>query len=148
MAENVTLIPYQNTEQAQQAIMTWLSTCPALPPGVPLSFENLPENDPGIAVTSSQGAHYARRYITGGYMARYDYRIIYRVLPSDDSDALAAINTLNQIASWCEQAPSLPIITGATVRKIERNSDVAVVSVYDDGCRDYAVSLSMQWEVF
>lgn len=148
MPQTVHLIPYASTEQAQHAIMLWLASCPVLPSGVPLSFEDLPENDAGLCVTSNQGAFYSRRYITGGYEAAYDWRILYRVLPSDGEDALDAIGELNCISAWCEQAASLPVIPGATVRKIERTSDVAVTAVYDDGCRDYAAGFRMTWEVF
>lgn len=142
------LLPYTQTEQVQAAILDWLADCPALPSGAPLSFEDLPEDGPGLTVNSSQGAFYARRYITGGYEARYDWRLIYRVQPLDGDEALAAIHDLNTVAAWCEQAAVLPVIAGATIRKIERTSDVAVTAVYEDGTRDYAVSLSITWEVF
>lgn len=130
-----------------RAVRTWLNTCTDVPQGMTVSFEDLAENDTGICFSTEQAAVYAARYIAGGYRAEYRFRVIYRVLPSDDSDQMDAVEALTAICGWCETAAP-PTISGAVNVKITRTSDVAVLAVYEDGCTDYAASLMLTWEVF
>lgn len=130
-----------------RAVRTWLNTCTEVPTGMTVSFEDLAENDAGICFSTEQAAVYAARYIGGGYRAEYRFRVIYRVLPSDDGDQLNAVEALTSICAWCETAAP-PTISGAVNIKITRTSDVAVLSVYEDGCTDYGASLMLSWEVF
>lgn len=130
-----------------RAVRTWLNTCTEVPTGMTVSFEDLAENDTGICFSTEQAAVYATRYIGGGYRAEYRFRVIYRVLPSDDGDQLNAVEALTSICAWCETAAP-PTISGAVNIKITRTSDVAVLSVYEDGCTDYGASLMLSWEVF
>lgn len=141
------LINAASAAGAQRAVKTWLNTCTALPTGLAVTFEDLPENDVGVCFSTEQAAVYAARYIGGGYRAEYRFRVIYRVLPSDDGDQLNAVEALTSICAWCETAAP-PTISGAVNVKIIRTSDVAVLSVYEDGCTDYGASLMLSWEVF
>lgn len=130
-----------------RAVKAWLNTCDELPRGLSVSFEDLKENDVGLCFSTEQAAVYAARYIAGGYRAEYRFRVIYRVLPSDDGDQMDAVELLTAICAWCETAAP-PDIGGAVNEKITRTSDAAVLSVYEDGCTDYGASLMLTWEVF
>lgn len=132
---------------AVRAVRDWLRSCPDLPNGLTVSFEDLPENDVGICLSTEQAPVYAARYIAGGYRAQYDFRIIYRVLPSDDGDMLDAVEALTDVCAWCEMTAP-PDLSGAINEKISRTSDVAVLGVYEDGTSDYSASLTFTWEVF
>ena len=112
-----------------------------------LTDEDRPENDVGICLSTEQAPVYAARYIAGGYRAQYDFRIIYRVLPSDDGDMLDAVEALTDVCAWCETTAP-PDLGDAVNEKITRTSDVAVLAVYEDGTSDYGASLSLTWEVF
>lgn len=130
-----------------RSVKTWLNTCTEIPTGMTVSFEDLAENEPGLCFSTEQAAVYADRYITGGYRAEYRFRVIYRVLPSDDGDQMDAVELLTAICAWCETAAS-PDISNAVNEKITRQSDAAVLAVYEDGCTDYGASLTLTWEVF
>lgn len=130
-----------------RAVKAWLNTCDELPQGLSVSFEDLAENAVGLCFSTEQAAVYAARYIAGGYRAEYRFRVIYRVLPSDDGDQMDAVELLTAICAWCETADP-PDIGGAVNEKIIRTSDAAVLSVYEDGCTDYGASLMLTWEVF
>ena len=132
---------------AVRAVRDWLRSCPDLPHGLTLTFEDLPENDVGICLSTEQAPAYAARYITGGYRAQYDFRVIYRVLPSDDGDMLAAVEALTDVCAWCETTAP-PDLEDAINEKITRTSDVAVIAVDEDGTNDYSASLTLTWEVF
>lgn len=130
-----------------RAVKAWLNTCDELPRGLSVSFEDLAENGVGLCFSTEQAAVYAARYIAGGYRAEYRFRVIYRVLPSDDGDQMDAVELLTAICAWCETAAP-PDIGGAVNEKITRTSDAAVLAVYEDGCTDYGASLMLTWEVF
>lgn len=130
-----------------RSVKAWLNTCPDLPAGMNVSFEALAENDAGLCFSTEQAAVYAARYIGGGYRAEYRFRVIYRVLPSDDGDQMDAVEALTAICGWCETAAP-PELADAVNEKITRESDAAVLAVYEDGCTDYGASLMLTWEVF
>lgn len=130
-----------------RAVKAWLNTCDEIPSGLSVTFEDLAENGVGLCFSTEQAAVYAARYIAGGYRAEYRFRVIYRVLPSDDGDQMDAVELLTAICAWCETAAP-PDIGGAVNEKITRTSDAAVLSVYEDGCTDYGASLMLTWEVF
>jgi len=141
------LLAAKSAMSAVRSVRTWLNACTELPSGMTVSFEDLPENDVGICLSTEQAPVYAARYIAGGYRAQYDFRIIYRVLPSDDGDMLNAVEDLTDICAWCETTAP-PNLDNAVNEKITRTSDVAVLAVYEDGTSDYGASLTLTWEVF
>lgn len=130
-----------------RAVKTWLNTCNDVPSGMTVTFEDLAENAAGLCFSTEQAAVYAARYIGGGYRGEYRFRVIYRVLPSDDSDQLDAVELLTKICAWCETAAP-PNLDNAVNEIITRTSDAAVLAVYEDGCTDYGASLMLTWEVF
>lgn len=143
-----TLIPAAAAAGVQRAVRDWLNGSDALPANVgTVSFEDLPDNASGICIATVQAPAYAARYILGGYRAEYRFRIIYRVLPSDDGDMLDAVETLTDIGAWCETAAP-PALAGAVNPHITRNTDAAILAAYEDGSSDYAADLTYSWEVF
>ena len=150
MAENEKprqLLPTAAAVGVQRALRAWLNTCAELPAGMAVSFENLAENDAGLCFATIQAPAYAARYILGGYRAEYHFRIIYRVLPSDDGDILDAVETLTAIGAWCESAAP-PDLDGAVNEHITRTNDAAILAAYEDGSNDYGIELTLTWEVF
>lgn len=141
------LLNAASADSVVRSVKAWLNTCPDLPAGMSVSFEALVENDAGLCFSTEQAAVYAARYIGGGYRAEYRFRVIYRVLPSDDGDQMAAVEVLTAICGWCETAAP-PELADAVNEKITRESDAAVLAVYEDGCTDYGASLMLTWEVF
>ena len=148
MAENKQreLLPLDVAVGVQRAVRDWLNTCTELPAGATISFEDLDADAAGFAMATVQSPAYAARYIQGGYRGEYRFRVISRVLPSDDGDMLDAVEQLTGIASWAETAAP-PTLTGANSTRVRRNTDAAVIAAYDDGCTDYAVDLTFIWEV-
>lgn len=126
----------------------WLNTCTQLPADAgAVSFEDLEENEASICFTTLQAPAYVARYILGGYKAEYRFRIIYRVLPSDDGDMLDAVEALTAIAAWCESTEP-PELDGASSVRIVQTTDVTIFAAYEDGSNDYYVDLNLEWEAF
>ena len=143
-----TFLPAATAVGVQRAVKTWLNTCPDLPASAgAVTFEDLPGNGSGLTFTTSQSPAYAARYVTGGYKAEYRFRVIYRVLPSDDGDMLDAVEALTAIAAWCETAAA-PTLDGAVNVHVIRTSDVTILAAFEDGSNDYSIDLTLTWEVF
>lgn len=140
-------LPWADTEKVQEKLIAWFGTCTAIPSGLTIGFENLPENDTGICISTRQTAFYEKRYIGGGYKAQYQFYVIYRVLPTDQQDNLDAINLLDKVGAWAEQNFDTLTISGVT-QSVTRDSNAAILSVYEDGAKDYNISLTVTWEVF
>lgn len=141
------LVEVSTALEAQRAVKAWLNTSDQLPTGMTVTFEDLPENDAGLCFATEQAPAYTARYIAGGYKAEYRFRLIYRVLPTDDGDMLDAVEKLSAIAQWCTTSTP-PDVANAINELITRTSDVAVMNVYEDKTTDYSVSLTLSWEVF
>ena len=143
-----TLLPANVALGVQRTVRAWINTSDELPTGIgAVSFEDLPENASGICIATVQAPAYAAKYILGGYRADYRFRVMYRVLPSDDDDMLDAVETLTGIGAWCESADP-PEISGAENEHITRNTDAAILAAYEDGSSDYGIDLTLTWEVF
>ena len=148
MSENkpIVLIPWQESEQAQRALLEWFKTYPDLP--AEISFEDLPEVGPGLCLSTIQAANRLKSYIGGGYLAQYQFNLIYRIQPSDSEDQLDAVELLNRMGAWATQNPVKPDLgDGVTVRQITRTNNAAIFAAYEDGTRDYQISMTMTWEV-
>ena len=142
------LLPVSAAAGVQRAVKAWINTCSVLPVGAGgVSFEDLQENESGICFTTVQAPAYAAKYILGGYRAEYRFRVIYRVLPTDDADMLDAVEALTEIGGWCETATQ-PDLQGAVNVHTQRTTDAAILAVYEDGTNDYSIDLTLSWEVF
>lgn len=139
-------LPWEETEAVQRNLLEWLNSYPGLP--AKISYENLPADAAGLCVATIQSAHKLKQYIVGGYLAQYQFNLIYRLQPSTDDDQLLAVELLNRIGAWAEQTEPKPVISdAAVVLSISRETNAALQAVYEDGTKDYQISMNMKWEV-
>lgn len=137
---------YQDTLLVQTAMKTWLNTCPVKP--VAIAYDSLPRDGVGVTITDSQTVLKTKQFVYGGYEAKYDFKLVYRVQPTDDTDQTDAINSLNEIGAWAEQSNTKPSLgSKAKSIKVKRTGNASLMSVYEDGTFDYAIELTMTWEV-
>lgn len=140
----IELLNISERNNIQQTVLTWLNTCSYLTKTA--TYEDLPENGIGFCISTKQSAYYLAKYVTGGYKAQYQFDIIYRCLPTDSTDNITAVQLLNNIGAWCEQTTP-PSLTTGIINSIEVTSDAAILNVYEDGSKDYNISLQLDWEV-
>ena len=144
-----TLLQLEHAEQAARALVGWLNTWTDWPDGVvDMDYEYLPNDRAGMCLSTIQAAYKTRQYIGGGYVAQYQFKVIYRAAPSDNDDRLSAVEALNKLAAWAEQNPNKPELTApARVLEIKRDSNAALFANYEDGSADYQILMTMTWEV-
>ena len=142
-----TLVSADEEQDIGRKLLVFLNGCPSIPASAGrLNFEFLPES-PGIMLSTIQAAFKTRQYITGGYEAQYQFKLVYRTSPDDNDSRLAADETLNKIGAWAEGNVSAIDLSPAVVRSLLRTSNASLYAVYDDGSRDHQILMTLTYEV-
>lgn len=139
------LVPSDEEQKVSRSLLLWLNTYPDLPTRV--DFESLPDDAVGLALSTIQAAYKLQQYIDGGYTAQYQFKIVYRVQPSDNNSRLAADELLNAIGTWAERRENRPAIDGVLVERVQRDSNAALYAAYEDGSQDHQILMSLIYEV-
>lgn len=143
----ITYLSNAETDKISRALLSWLNQFPNKPVTV-INYEYLDADNIGMALSTIQGAYKIRQYITGGYQAQYQFKIIYRLQPITNNDRLSADELLNELADWAayrEEKPSLGI--GRRNIKITCNARSSLFAAYDDGSEDHQILMTMNYEV-
>ena len=142
-----TLVSADEEQDIGRKLLIFLNGCPSIPASAGrLNFEFLPES-PGIMLSSIQAAFKTRQYITGGYEAQYQFKLVYRTYPNDNDSRLSADETLKEIGVWAERNDSAVDLAPAVVRSLLRTSNASLYAVYEDGSRDHQILMNLTYEV-
>lgn len=140
--ENKKSIDPEEQDTIARTVRAWLNTCSYKPRKI--GFEYLSEL--GMAMSTIQGI-YTKRFIDGSYEAQYQFRLVYRLIPSTDDERLTADETLNKIGRWITVEADPPVISNnIIVRKFERTMS-SLFNRYDDGAEDHIIDITMTYEV-
>ena len=133
-------------DQVSRKLLVWLNTYAELPVDI-IRFEFLPADTSAMAMSTIQAAYIVRRYITGGYVAEYQFKIIYRVKPVNSNDKrLKAEELLNAIGDWATgKRPDIG--TGKRVVSLEPTTRSSLFAVYENGDEDHQILMKMNYEV-
>lgn len=136
----------EETGQVSRKLLSWLNEWPEKPVER-INFEYVGE-DFGMALSTIQGAYKTRQYITGGYMAEYQFKIIYRLFAASNNDRLNADETLDRLAGWAASRLDKPDIgENRKVLRIQINSTSSLFERYEDGAEDHQVLMTLIYEV-
>lgn len=137
------LVSAEEGNRVRQAVIDWLNTCPALPRKAEYDFL---QKEHGLAVAPIQSAFKVKKYIYGGYMAQYQFAIVYRLIAANAQERIAADNLLDSIGGWMEgNIPAPP--DGINMWKISRDNGAAFSTPYDNGAEDHAIQMTLTYEV-
>lgn len=133
-------------DQVSRKLLVWLNTYAELPVDI-IRFEFLSADTSAMAMSTIQAAYIVRRYITGGYVAEYQFKIIYRVKPGNSNDKrLKAEELLNAIGDWATgKRPDIG--TGKRVVSLEPTTRSSLFAVYENGDEDHQILMKMKYEV-
>lgn len=140
-------------DQVSRNLLVWLNTFPNKPDDVDLiRFEFLPADSPAMAMSTIQAAYIVKKYILGGYLAEYQFKVIYRLKPGNSNDKrLKADEMLNELADWAELfsgSNGEPYIgAGRRVTRIEPTTRSSLFAVYENGDEDHQILMKMNYEV-
>lgn len=132
------------TDRISRGLLSWLNTWPGKQ--LPIAFEDLPSDAPGMALSSIQGAYIVKRYLRGRYEGQYQYKILYRLQPTSSNARLTADETLDALGDWASSEASRPSIgQNKTVKRIVCNTRAAMVARYEDGSEDHQILMTMEY---
>ena len=141
-----TLAPAEEEQRISRAMMAWINTYTDLPVGI-VNFEQLKADATSMALSTVQGAYIVKRYILGGHLGEYQFKIIYRLKPGMSNDArLKADELLNAIATWAESHyPTLG--AGLRVVRLEATARGSLFAIYENGDEDHQILMRLTYEV-
>lgn len=147
----VLLVSKTEEDQVSRNMVIWANTFPDLPDdlaGDPaINFEYLVADFPCMALSTIQSTHILKRYILGGYLAEYQFKIIYRVKPGNSIDKrLKADELLDRFCDWARtQHPYIG--ENMRVLRIEATTRSSMFAVYENGDEDHQILMKMTYEV-
>lgn len=144
MAQN-SYVSNAETDKISRRMLAWLNTYPDSPVSL-IEFEYLKADEPCIALSTIQGAYKTKQYITGGYVAQYQYKVIYRIKGTGNNERLKADEVLNAMGDWMADHENAPNI-GHRVLRIVCDSRSSLFAAYDNGDEDHQILMTMTYEV-
>lgn len=133
-------------DQVSRKLLVWLNTYPELPVDL-IRFEFLPADTSAMAMSTIQAAYIVRKYITGGYVAEYQFKIIYRVKPGNSNDKrLKADELLNAIGDWAN-GKKPDIGDDKRVISMEPTTRSSLFAMYENGDEDHQILMKLNYEV-
>lgn len=141
-------VPGAESEQVSRGLLGWLNQYGSFPARIRMiDFEYLKDDIPCMALSTIQGAYKVRQYITGGYLAQYQFKLTYRAQPQDNNDRLKMDEVLNTLGDWASSREDKPDIgDGLTVKSISRDTPSAYFGRYEGGDEDHQILMTMKYE--
>lgn len=141
------LATFQEVDQISRYMLVWANTFPDKPVDV-IKYEFLDVDsgeESGMALSTIQGTYITKQYLSGDYLAEYQFKIIYRIKPGNSNDKrLKADETLNRFGDWARtQKPDLG--DGIRTILIEPTTQSSKFAAYEDGYEDYQILMKLTY---
>lgn len=146
MASN-SIVALTEQEQISRVLLAWLNQFPDKPVTI-INYEYL-EDGESMALSTIQAAYKIRPYITGGYLAQYQFKVLYRLNPGkSNNNRLKADELLNSLGVWATTRKDLPAL-GERIQcvKVEATTQSSLFGRYDNGYEDHQILMNMFYEV-
>ena len=132
------------SEQVARAVRAWLDRYTQKPSEL-VDVEFLGETS-GLAISTVQAAYKSKRYIYGGYLAQYQFSILYALIPQMANERLEADEVLNNYAAWVEATqPELP--EQCRFIRCTRNTNAALIGRHENGAEVHQILFTLLYEV-
>lgn len=142
-----TQVAAEEADQVSRILLVWINEYPDLPVDL-IDFEYLRPDVTSMSLSLIQGVYKTRQYITGGYEAECQFKLIYRLKPSGNNQRLSADEVLNGIADWAVSREDKPELGGGRIfRRLVSNTRSALFARYEDGDEDHQILMTMTYEV-
>lgn len=145
--KTISLVSSGEQEQISRLLLAWLNQFSDKPVSL-INYEFLKDGEPSMALSTIQAAYKTRKFITGGYEAQYQFKVIYRVQPTTNNDRLKADELLNSLGDWASAREDLPILgDGVRCLKVEATTRSSLFARYENGDEDHQILMNMLYEV-
>lgn len=144
------LVSAAEEDKISRAMLVWLNTWPDKPVDL-IRYEFLPADvgaDGEMALSTIQSTYIIRRYIYGGYLAEYQFKVIYRLKVGTSNDKrLKADELLNGLGDWVTEQPRPDIGDGRHIIRIEPTTRSSLFAIYENSDEDHQILMKMNYEV-
>ncbi len=134
-----------STLRIQRSLLKWLNTCPHLPNGYKIKFQEFLPNKSGIAMGSLQSSLIVEEDILGNYQAQYNFQLVHRVYPNSSNENLLGEEILDKIGEWIDNAKSFPSVNGFKITNIKRTSNSSILYKTESGICDYNTTFVVEY---
>lgn len=143
-------VPGEEVDKVSRYLLDFLRRYPELPTET-VRFEYLADDEVGMSLSTIQSAYKIKQYLLGGYMAEYQFKLIYRVQPgSSDVKRLRADEALNDMANWlCDREVWQTLFIGENKRVcgITSSTRATMFARYNNGTEDHQILMKLRYEV-
>lgn len=146
MAQVKKTVPAAEEDQVTRKLLAWLNTFPNKPVDL-IRFEFLPADAESMSLSTIQSAYIVKRYILGGYLAEYQFKVIYRLKAGCGNDLrLRADELLNALGDWVSgKRPDIG--QGKQVVSLEPTTRASLLYPYENGDEDHQILMKLTYEV-
>ncbi len=146
MAQVKKTVPAAEEDQVTRKLLAWLNTYPNKPVDL-IRFEFLPADAESMALSTIQSAYIVKKYILGGYLAEYQFKVIYRLKAGSGNDLrLRADELLNALGDWVNgKRPDIG--QGKCVVSLEPTTRASLLYLYENGDEDHQILMKLTYEV-
>ena len=136
----------RDEDKISRKMLVWVNTFPETPVAI-INFENLAADQESMALSTIQSTYITKRYITGGYRAEYQFKVIFRIKPGNSNDKrLKADELLNRLGDWA-RTETPDIGEGFVSLKVEPTTRSSLFAAYDNGDEDHQILMKLTYEV-
>lgn len=134
-------------DQVSRKLLAWLNTFPDIPLDIErVDYEFMKADDVCMSLSTVQGAYIVERFIHGPYIAEYQFKIIYRVMPGTPNARLGADELLDSLGDWASgQKPHIG--DGLEVQELEQTTRSSLFARMEGGWEDHQIFMRMTYMV-
>lgn len=142
-----TMVANTERERIDRNVLIWLNKFPDRSIGTITTETQLKADESGMALSAITSAYAVSRYIVGGYLAEYQFKVIYRIKPGNSMDkSLLADELLNKLGEWSMCNPP-DLGEGIHVQRVEPTSQAELLAIYENGDEDHQILMKITYEV-
>lgn len=136
------------SDQVSRKLLGWFNQYQSFPAGVRMiDFEYLEDDKPSMALSTIQGAYKTVQYITGGYLAQYQFKLIYRAQPGSNNGRLKMDEVLNDLGDWAAAREDFPDIgEGLQFQSVVCDTRAGLFGRYENGDEDHQILMTMEYQ--
>ena len=136
------------SDQISRKLLGWLNQYNGFPTGVRMiDFEYLEDDKPSMALSTIPGAYKTVQYFTGGYLAQYQFKLIYRAQPDSNNDRLKMDEMLNSLGDWAASRKDMPDIgDGLEAEYVICDTRAGLFGRYEGGDEDHQILMTLEYK--
>lgn len=128
------------------ALLKWLRTCPYMPEGMNLAYQNLGDSS-GMSLHTLKGTVKRKEYVDGSYEGYYPFAIYLRDMPDSTNTRLECTDILDTIGAWVDEQDDYPELDdNRIINSINMVSNATLVKRFENGVEDYMATFELLFE--